>query len=302
MQVRRAELPGNDREDAEEVAPLSAVRTLLTDVVDYAGLFPPASVDVATAVSNYASYARSADAWMLGRLVVPAARLEALTAPAGWRLSVTLGSDPDADLALARAFNKPHVRIDAVEARFSTTGDIGRVVADAGDEFEVYVEIPARDDPAPLVAAVRDAGALAKIRTGGTTADAFPTGAEVVRFMRRCKDARVAFKATAGLHHPVRASYRLTYEPDAACGTMFGFLNVFLAAALLYHGLDDETARQVLDEMDPSAFHLSDERVGWRHHALDAEAVHEARALFVRSFGSCSFREPVDEVRPLIKP
>ena len=96
--------------------------------------------------------------------------------------------------------------------------------------------------PAPLVAAIARRGGRAKMRTGGVTAEAFPTAAQVLRFLRACTEARVPFKATAGLHHPLRAEYRLTYAPDSPRGTMFGFLNVFLTAVLLRHGLSDKDA------------------------------------------------------------
>ena len=35
---------------------MSAIRALLTESIDYAGLFPPAGLDMASAVENYARY------------------------------------------------------------------------------------------------------------------------------------------------------------------------------------------------------------------------------------------------------
>ena len=58
------------------------------------------------------------------------------------------------------------------------------------------------------------------------------SGADVVRFIRRCIEADVRFKATAGLHHPLRAEFPLTYDAGAPVGAMFGYLNVFLAAGI----------------------------------------------------------------------
>ena len=52
------------------------LRILLRGLIDYAGLFPPASLDMADAVRNYAAYREGEHAWALGRFVVPAARLE----------------------------------------------------------------------------------------------------------------------------------------------------------------------------------------------------------------------------------
>jgi hypothetical protein len=52
-----------------------AAGALLRDLIDYAGLFPPASLDMAAAVANYDSYSRSEWNWILGRFIVPVARL-----------------------------------------------------------------------------------------------------------------------------------------------------------------------------------------------------------------------------------
>jgi hypothetical protein len=99
-------------------------------------------------------------------------------------------------------------------------------------EFEAYFEFPL-SGCGDFIAAVAACGRRAKIRTGGETADKFPAAESAVEFIRLCGAANVAFKATAGLHHPLRSVHRLTYQPGSPSGMMHGFLNVFLAAALL---------------------------------------------------------------------
>jgi hypothetical protein len=111
----------------------------------------------------------------------------------------------------------------------------------------------------------------------------------------------VPFKATAGLHHPIRGTYRLTYEPDTPTGKMYGFLNVFLAASLVYAGESEETALAVLQEEDPLAFSFSDDAIVWRDMRVEAEQIQASRADFAIAFGSCSFREPVDEIENLAR-
>jgi len=293
------------------------LRTLLAHAIDYAGLFPPAQLDMPGAVAEYESYLASSDAWALGRFVVPAARLRELAAAAGdapsnplgsrqgeRRLSVVLGADLAADVERLRAFcadvnGEGWWRgIDAVELRASTPEAIAQAMRVVPDSVERYVEIPISEDPTPLVRAIAGAGAYAKVRTGGTTTDAFPASDHVARFLATCLREAVPFKATAGLHHPLRGEYPLTYEPGSACGRMYGFLNVFLATAFLAAGLDEAEARVLLDESDPNAVTFNRTEAVWRSHRIPLDRLAESRR-FLTSFGSCSFREPIDDLTAL---
>ena len=109
--------------------------------------------------------------------------------------------------------------------------------------------------------------------------------------------------ATAGLHHPLRGTFRLTYDDDAVCGRMYGFVNVFLAAALLAMGGSATDAIQLLEESDAHAFELSEQCIRWhqgdRTHTFDRALLQRTREHVLVSFGSCSFVEPVDESRSL---
>lgn len=49
----------------------ATTRALLSEIVDYAGLFPPAQLPLEPALRNHVSYLAHADAWMLGRFVCP---------------------------------------------------------------------------------------------------------------------------------------------------------------------------------------------------------------------------------------
>jgi len=118
----------------------------------------------------------------------------------------------------------------------------------------------------------------------------------VLSFLRACQSAGIRFKATAGLHHAVRGEYRLTYEPVPPTGVMFGFLNVALAAALLWFGRDDETVLAALEERSPESIELTDGGVSWRNERLTIAQLDEVRSEFFVGFGSCSFREPLAEI------
>jgi hypothetical protein len=293
-----------------------SVRILLDELIDYAGLFPPAGLEMRPAVENYAAYLRGDYAWMLGRFIVPVARLgefeEASSEllPRGnpvypWRLSVLAGGDLAADLKTIIAFNRWHATDENAGAAVVDTLELK---ADASDAIEraswllprtltAYFEIPLNRNLENLLDALAARGRRAKVRTGGVTEQAFPSPAELAQFISACAARQVAFKATAGLHHPLRASHRLTYEPDSASATMHGFLNVFLAAAFARFGLPEEGVRELLEEASHDAFAFDDEGVRWRGHQLTLQRLAVARGQFAAAFGSCSFEEPVEDLK-----
>ncbi|MGA8108159.1 MAG: hypothetical protein WB974_01915, partial [Acidobacteriaceae bacterium] len=55
---------------------MSAAEALLSRILDYAGLFPPASLGMEAAVRRYHDFLAGDFSWSLGGLVVQAARLE----------------------------------------------------------------------------------------------------------------------------------------------------------------------------------------------------------------------------------
>jgi hypothetical protein len=158
----------------------------------------------------------------------------------------------------------------------------------------VYLEMPVE-----LLGDVERQGARAKVRTGGLTADLFPSPEALADFLVECAQRKLAFKATAGLHHSVRGVYKLTYEPDSACATMHGFLNVLLAACLGWYGGSRAQVRATLEETDAAALRFDDEGVAWHGHRLSNAQLAAAREEFIVSFGSCSFEEPLQELGKL---
>jgi hypothetical protein len=241
-----------------------SLEKLLARLIDYAGLFPPASLPMEQALANYRRYRDGEHGWMLGRFVVPAAR--AAEVPSEVPVSV--------------------IGVDEVKAE--TEEDVHRIGKEAAGRV-VYVEVADID----LIEHISVHGLRAKIRTGGLTTDAFPSSIDIARFMRKCAQWRVAFKATAGLHHPVRCERPLTYEADAPRGTMHGFVNVFMAAALLTR------AEAILEDDDARGFAFDDDAASWRGHAVLTSDLAALRDGFAISFGSCSFEEPIDDLKEL---
>ena len=77
---------------------------------------------------------------------------------------------------------------------------------------------------------------------GGIVAEAIPSITDVTQTLRTLATIRLPFKATAGLHHPLRSTQPLTYRPQSPTGLMHGFVNLSAAAALLYFGGSVEEA------------------------------------------------------------
>ncbi len=292
---------------------MNAARALLAGLVDYAGLFPPAALSMDQAVAEYAASRRSPEAWMLGRFVLPAGRLAELSRAADaylpepgagdpWRLSALLGADVHGDSALVTAFNSSSAGravVDAVELRAASAEEAEHALAALPPDVAAFVEVPLDDDLEPVLAVLKARGARAKARTGGVVPEAIPSPVEVARFIAACAAAGVPWKATAGLHHPVRAEHALTYAGDSPRAVMHGFLNVFSAAALAHAGASRADLEAVLREGDPSAFRLGKDALAWRHLRASAADLREARRTFATSFGSCSFAEPVAGLREL---
>lgn len=262
------------------------------------------------AVANYARYRAGEHQWMLGRFIVPVSRLDELEAAAAahltnadeWVVSVLPGVDVTSDLDRIEAFNRRNDRrahVDTIEAKADHVEAIRALSAKVPDEIALFIEIPAGDDPAPLLGEIAAAGRFAKIRTGGVTADAYLPPEKIIRFIRRCHEREVAFKATAGLHHPLRCVRPLSGEPDAPRGAMNGFVNLFLAAALMRSGLSDHELVELLLTDDASAFSIKGDVIRWRHTEVDVAALAGTRRELAISFGSCSFEEPVDDLREL---
>lgn len=293
-----------------------ARRLLLEGLVDYAGLFPPAALSMTDAVARYGEYLASENAWALGKFVVPVAQLaefEAATSALGggprWHLALIAGADFPADIRVIAAFARrsaPYAIASAIEVRASTPANIDAVARDAvllrssvADPFDVYIEVPVAADPSALIQSIASHGLRAKVRTGGVEAGAFPDAGQLARFVRECIAHGVTFKATAGLHHALRGNYPFTYDPASDRGTMFGFLNVFVAALFAREGLDDVAIRTLLEERDPTSFSFSSSGVTWGGRTVSAAAIRSARAGAAVSFGSCSFTEPVADLSSL---
>jgi len=292
-------------------APPVSATALLNAVVDYAGLFPPAALDMAAAVAEYAAGLAGPDAWMLGRFVVTAEQLPALarerrrlvTTTALWKVSAIVRDGSDADAVAIEAFNAEAglvATVDAVECRPRVIDGIDWLADRLPPSFETYVEVgPAEDAPA-WMARIGARGLRAKIRTGGVVADAFPSPSSIVAFIAAAVSARVSFKATAGLHHAVRGAYRLTYEDHAPAALMYGYLNILLATAALESGAPAAVAERLLVRDDIASLTFDHDAIRWGGTEFSNTLLTRTRRQWMAGFGSCSFSEPAGELREIL--
>jgi hypothetical protein len=213
---------------------------------------------------------------MLDRFICPASRLHELP-PDAPPLSVVLdGGEGDLD-AVGAAVTAGR-RVELVEARIDPAWipDTQALVEEKLPGVRAFWELSPGRGLTGAVAAVREARAGAKIRCGGTT---LPSVEEVAAFIAACRDAGVPFKATAGLHHPIRS------------GDRHGFLNLLAAAVFA-----DGDLEAIVAEEDPAAFRLDAQALAVHGHHADAATIAEARAELFIAYGSCSFDEPVEDL------
>ncbi len=294
----------------------ATLSVLLDGLIDYAGLFPPAKLDMQPMVDTYRRVMLDPRGWMVGRIIVPVNRLGEFEQAAAsllpdeeeadpWCLSVltapcgdeTLGSDLDA----IDAFNARHAEasagkaiIDVIELRGSDAASIDRALDLLPDAVFPFVEISVESDPRGLIAVLAGSEAAAKIRTGGVSPDLYPSPREIAEFIAATAAAGVPFKATAGLHRPLPND-----NPDVPARQP-GFLNVFLAAAVaLRHELAAEDIERLLELTDIGGFKFGETEAKLGSYEITLEELEEARLSYAISFGSCSIDEPWEDLQAL---
>lgn len=310
--------------------PAQSLRALLTGLVDYAGLFPPARLEMQAAVETFYRHRRGPNAYALQRFICPVSRLgewaraaESYLAekrrtangempPETWIISVLIDGKLEENLDAIQRFNdawrsaRPehkhaqHAVIDTVEIKVMTPETIDTALDLLPEDLFTFFEVPIDADFRGFATALAGTGEAAKIRTGGVVPEAFPTINRVAEFIAMMHAAEVPFKATAGLHHPIRAEQPLTYEPGCPRGVMHGFVNVFMAAALLHAGkIEPRDLAEVIGEELPAAFTFADDYAQWRDVRISTPEIAHARENFAICFGSCSFDDPIQDLQAL---
>ena len=297
-----------------------SLRALLSQSIDYAGLFPPCNLALEPALKNHAGYTRLPDAWMLNSFVLPIGQFAAAK-------QFLSEFDPDHPLhisalgpktddissfrtaltkaaAAIRSFSAHNVDLISVKQLempiiAAVDSDLLREAQSIVKDLPVFWEAPSQmaDRVISLLAKHNDeVGEPAfgfKLRTGGVTADAFPNTAQIARALVAPAKHQLPVKFTAGLHHPIR-QFR-----DEVKAKMHGFLNVMGAAVLgAEHRWDEQQTALMLADESAAAFSFDDHGFSWDEWRIETKRIQDRRR-FVTSFGSCSFDEPREDLRAL---
>ena len=286
-----------------------ALKRLLSGVFDYAGLFPPAKLDMAGAVATYLRHLDGPEREVVDRFICPSDRLDELrlelvkqSPKQGISIAVVSSPNPewgdrlvdDAD-AMTRFVEQAADLgdIEAFEVRLPDNARTDEYVRDlrAFNQIDVYCELPWDDSMADALGRIAEAEWLgAKARTGGLTPETFPGTVELAAFLQQCVQLEQPFKLTAGLHHPFR-SFR-----SEVGAKMHGFLNVLVATTMIHaHDLTSREAATILDSESPADFEFTDREVRFRHWTAAIEDIEQTRELFA-GIGSCSVEEPMHDL------
>ena len=298
----------------------------MAGLIDYAGLFPPASLPLAEALEHYGRYLPCADNWMLGRFIIPASQLTDLpTLPGSWHFSVLGRSGSNAlefakglelDLSYLQDFRKTQAAsADVFEVRLPTSvldsfTNLLELLNSASYQltdqngltvfYEIILDEAWRENLMTIIAALAQHNQQSgyhngfKLRCGGVVPSAFPTAEQIAHALILCRDHQIPFKATAGLHHPIR-HYNVGVQTK-----MHGFINVFGAGILAHiHHLTPEQTITILNDEDPRHFHFTESHFAWKNLSAASEQINPIRQNRLIAYGSCSFDEPREDMQKL---
>jgi hypothetical protein len=255
--------------------------SLFYDLFDDAAMFPPQNAPASLAVLTHTALRRGPYADYVGPLLVAADR---------WDEFLRAGVDDPVEVVLVgRRTDPAGLRthsVDVVGAEWAWDGE----PIDPGAESRLALEPTRLDDVEDLLDAVGEARVegvpvIAKFRTGGVAAEAFPSADDLAHCIYAAYNAGVPFKLTAGLHHAVR------HTDDRTGFEHHGFLNVMVAVARCHGGAGEVEVADALAERDAAA--LADEVRSWS--AGEGAAV---RSSFT-SFGCCGVEDPIQDLLDL---
>jgi len=308
-----------------------SLKELMSGLIDYAGLFPPASLPIDKAIAEYLFYKKSEYKDIVSRFVVPVSSVENLKLICkehnvkNISLSVILpemGFDENNEKAIYQAIDNlsnniksnNFIEVSSFEIKLpknltaETKDDITQLskkiisqINLLNESSRIFFEPYVLDDnwknnidiACDIISVNKDKSGF-KLRTGGVTKDAFPHTDILAYSIKKCSDLKIKFKATAGLHHPLR------HYNSSVKTKMHGFFNVFigfLIAGKYNPGL--EVLKRIINSESPEKFNFTDDFITYGNYALSLKDIKKIKESFMLSYGSCSIDEPIDDLKTL---
>jgi hypothetical protein len=272
-------------------------------LVDDAAWFPPGSLPLDQAIPAHDDHLASDHAYVVGPLLLADRELPAVASLTADRSEpvvahlVISGGAGAIEPALALAERNDRLQVVGVESAArdddlaSAVRRVATIAASAPEEIMFWVELPPLDADLPTAGWLQGLDEIAiagyglKYRTGGETADAYPSEAQLAHVIDAALDREVPTKLTAGLHRAVR------HRAPEDGFEHHGFLNVLAAFDAGRDGAGPADVAELLSSRDGA-------ELAARLQARGPQAASSTRRAFV-SFGSCSIDEPVADLRAL---
>ncbi|MEO6694063.1 MAG: hypothetical protein ABIY50_07845 [Ignavibacteria bacterium] len=311
-----------------------SIKAFTAHLIDYAGLFPPAKLTIDTALENYINYINGEDKWMISTFICPVKLLSELqiifnkTYPLEKLINLSVlgrgGHSKDdfvknfeEDLIYWKNINSDQsIKTNLFEIKLPdgliTSHDendisdfIDYIFKKIDEEIahpvfiflEGHVGTEWKKNISALIEGIKihnnkKKNCGFKFRTGGVEQYSFPTSEQIAFCIRECIDREIQIKFTAGLHHPFRH-----YDKEIDI-IMHGFINVFGAGIIsLRHNLSNAGLKNIISDDNPKNFIFTDEFFSWNDWKIPVEDIEFARKDLMISFGSCSFEEPLEDLR-----
>jgi len=315
-----------------------SIRAFTTQIIDYAGLFPPAKLTLDEAFRNYIEYKNGEYNRLLSHFICPVKLLSDLQSlfkdnffpnseinlsvlGRGGHNETDFKKNFDDDLKYWKNFNSNYnntIKTNLFEIKLPDeliTGHDEKKISEFIDYifdniekqishpvfvfFEGHLGTEWKKNIKSLVEGIKiqnnkNNNSGFKFRTGGVEQYSFPTSEQIAFCIRECVDREITMKCTAGLHHPFR-------HYDKNIDTMMhGFINVFGAGIIaLRHNISNLGLKNILSDEDSKNFIFTDDYFSWKDWKISIEDIEFARKELMISFGSCSFDDPVNDLRSL---
>lgn len=278
----------------------------LEELIDYAGIFPPAALTSIDAANEYGSLIESKDSWIVGNIAWSVERLADFESFADKSLDwsfAAIGRQSSDATSFTDARKADQLEMDRFLSAFSDA-EIATyefkiphldLVERATKQFkslakttDVYFELPWEMDISEALATIAGAEIYqVKFRTGGLKKEMYPASEQLANAIKQSIDLEVPFKLTAGLHEPI------AHQESSNGADAHGFLNVIAATSLAYH--DDASIKsmvEILNLREESRWKVSSKGIEFDNTSLSSASLDEVRGMFT-SFGSCSVQEPL---------